>query len=209
MTKKKRNSLDPSKTTKQRRQYIDYDYSSKLNDEEREFLATFTDEYYGGSFKRNPAYILENGAFIQISENKNKSKNRDLRKIKHITKYYKNEAGELEANEDLKYVAEVIHKDIQQKKDLWKANDRRNEDVISRGFIRDNADNTLHLDILGIQQAFNLEDMDTIKDDILQGLDILEIEYNPDINTDDLVKLISKLRNKTRVELYDLVMDII
>ena len=46
MTKKKREGYRPEKHTRERREYIDYDYFRKLNDEEREWLSRFTDEEY-------------------------------------------------------------------------------------------------------------------------------------------------------------------
>jgi len=50
---KKRDPLKTKDQSRLRRQFIDYDYIKKLSPEEREFLAKFTDEYYGGGgFKR-------------------------------------------------------------------------------------------------------------------------------------------------------------
>lgn len=48
--KKIRDPLNPAHQTRPRRDYIDYDYINKLDPKAREFLAKFTDEFYGGAF---------------------------------------------------------------------------------------------------------------------------------------------------------------
>lgn len=50
--KKKRNPLNFKQQTRPRREFMDYDYVHKLSPEEKEFLAKFTDEYYGGAVKK-------------------------------------------------------------------------------------------------------------------------------------------------------------
>ena len=51
--KKKRDPLNLNHQTRTRRDYIDYDYAKELSKEEREWLAKFTDEYYGGAFRND------------------------------------------------------------------------------------------------------------------------------------------------------------
>lgn len=67
--KKKRDPLNLKHQTRPRREYIDYDYADTLNPEDREFLAKFTDEYYGGGgFKRK-----EEGGEYDYSQSIHKS----------------------------------------------------------------------------------------------------------------------------------------
>lgn len=60
MARKSKDSFSPHKNIKSRREFIDYDYTDKLNKEEREFLAKFSDEFYGADFKINDTYCLKN-----------------------------------------------------------------------------------------------------------------------------------------------------
>jgi hypothetical protein len=46
-----------SHNPRNRRELIDYNYLNKLNPTELEWLAKFTDEFYGASFERNPAFM--------------------------------------------------------------------------------------------------------------------------------------------------------
>ena len=47
-------------------------------------MAKFTDEYYSADFDINPTYVKEEEEFVQVSKNEDKSKNKDLRKIKYL-----------------------------------------------------------------------------------------------------------------------------
>lgn len=116
MGKKKRNPLNPAHTTKSRRDYLDYDYIDQLDDEQVEWLAKFTDEFYGADFKINDTYIREDGKYVQISGNKDKSKNRDLRKYRSVTKYYRNENNQFTKNLEYKYSKENIHQTEEHRK---------------------------------------------------------------------------------------------
>ena len=49
--------FDKSKNPRSRQQLIDFDYLDKLSDTDKEWLAKFADEYYGASFKCNPAFM--------------------------------------------------------------------------------------------------------------------------------------------------------
>jgi hypothetical protein len=53
--RKKRDPLKHSDQVRTRREFIDYDYVNQLSKEERDFLAKFTDEYYGGAVKKGDA----------------------------------------------------------------------------------------------------------------------------------------------------------
>ena len=44
--------MNPKYHPRTRTSYLDYDYIDKLSPKEREFLARFTDEYYGGAFEK-------------------------------------------------------------------------------------------------------------------------------------------------------------
>jgi hypothetical protein len=43
--------------TKTRGDFIDYDYDDKLSEEDRKYLAKFTDEFYGAAFDISPTFI--------------------------------------------------------------------------------------------------------------------------------------------------------
>lgn len=53
----KKNFLQRRNHPRQRREYIDYDYSKKLTEEERDWLSKFTKEYYGADFQINDTYV--------------------------------------------------------------------------------------------------------------------------------------------------------
>jgi hypothetical protein len=50
--------LKRSDQVRTRRELIDYDYVDKLDPEARDFLAQFTDEYYGGAIKKGDPNAL-------------------------------------------------------------------------------------------------------------------------------------------------------
>lgn len=118
---KKRKGFLSKNHTKDRRQYIDYDYIHKLSEEEKEWLSRFTDEEYGASFELNPIFVKYNeltpehqkitknnklfsNVFIQIYKNTKKDQiNLDLRKLRYCTKYYRNNNGEFTTDERFKY----------------------------------------------------------------------------------------------------------
>lgn len=212
MSKKERNPLNRSQNNRNRKDFIDYDYTSKLNPEELEFLKTFTSEYYGGDFKKNTTYIIEDGEFVQISNNKDRSKNRDLRKYVSITKYYKNELGEFTEDEEYKFKDSVLHKSKEHKKELYDSNNHRNRDLISSGYSRTNEDNDLHLDILGTRAAISITHFLEIRNDLITLLKVKDIDFDPDINDEDLINLIGTLireKNSKNKDIIDLVREIL
>jgi hypothetical protein len=74
--------LDKKKTTKARKDLIDYDYLDKLNEEELKLLNQFTDEYYCANFKGE---TLHPKKYKKDCEKRNNDRNIDLLTIKEIT----------------------------------------------------------------------------------------------------------------------------
>ncbi len=126
-----RDPLNRNHNVRQRYQYIDYDYLSELNEEERDWLARATKEIYGADFDISPTYIIisddtikaqnnvmekawlnqfKKGTIIQISKNESRLDNRDLRKYRKVVKYYRDEDGELTNDIEYKYSSKNIHK---------------------------------------------------------------------------------------------------
>lgn len=190
---KKRNSLSIKQNNRNRKDFIDYDYANKLSPKDLQFLKTFTEEYYGGDFQRNDTYIIENGKYIQISGNKDKSLNRDLRKYVSVTKYYKDSEGNFSSDSDNKYKDSVLHKDNQLKRELWTSNNHRNRDVMSSGFVSDNESNTLHLTVLANVEGFDLTKFADIRNDLITLLVINDIDIDCDISDEDLIDLVSDM----------------
>jgi len=209
MARKKRDPLDPTKSPKQRRSYIDYDYVNKLDSESRKFLETFTDEYYGGSFKRNPAYLLENGEFVQISENKERSKNRDLRKFKNVTLYYKDGKGKFTSDTRFKYHEDIIHKSDQDKKKLYRENYHRNYDISSAQIKDTSEDNVLSLELLSDVEYFDLESFDTIRGSLIETLGIMGIGFNSNNSFEDLIEIIGEFSDSDESEFIEILKEII
>ena len=167
---KKRNGLDPANVTKARRDYVDYDYTTQLSNEEKAWLERFTDEFYGADFKINDTYILENGEYVQISGNKDRSKNRDLRKHRSVTKYYKDENGDFSSDTNLKYDPETLHN----------TNDLRTEcnraaNAIERNMFRSVRQNK------GYSNINDVIDSMFINDDLNPESIILDIEYQNEV----------------------------
>jgi len=177
MSKRKRSSTNPHHNPRQRKDYIDYDYTSKLNLEEIEFLEKFTNEFYGGAFQINDTYIKEGGNFIQVSGNKDKSKNKDLRKLRGITKYYQDLNGGFTSDSSYKYSGDILHKNIEDRKDLYNDNNKRNKDMSSAYYPVSNVNNTLHTEILNKSEIISREDYKLVDEAIVEAMDILGIEF--------------------------------
>lgn len=206
MSKRKRNSLNPHHNPRQRKDFIDYDYTSKLNAEETEFLEKFTNEFYGGAFKINPTFIKENDVFIQVSGNSDRSKNRDLRKLRGTTLYYHDENGDFTSNPDYKYSPDTLHKDPEDRKELYLDNNRRIFDVSSAWYPSDNANNTLHTEILNKGEVLSVEDFGLVEEAIRAALEVMDYEYD---RSEDLQDVVNKMGRKKSIELVGIIKDLI
>jgi hypothetical protein len=74
--------LDKTKSTRARKDLLDYDYLGKLNAEELAFLNQFTDEYYCANFAGETIHPKE---LKKDCEKRNNDRNNDLLTIKEIT----------------------------------------------------------------------------------------------------------------------------
>jgi len=145
MAKKKREGYKPSKHTKERRQYIDYDYIHKLNDEEKEWLSRFTDEEYGSSFELNLIFIeytdlncefrekvkgniVYEDKYIQVNKNTEiNQKNLDMRKMRPYKQYYRKSNGKFTTDKKYRYSNKNINNPNDRKRFNSKVKDMRND----------------------------------------------------------------------------------
>lgn len=74
--------LNKAKTTRARKDLIDYDYLSKLSKSELEFLNKFSDEFYCANFKGETLHPKE---LQKDCESRNNGRNNDLLTVKEIT----------------------------------------------------------------------------------------------------------------------------
>jgi hypothetical protein len=74
--------LDKSKTTRARKDIIDYDYLKQLSASELEFLNQFTDEFYCANFSGDTIHPKN---LQKDCETRNNQRNNDLLTIKEIT----------------------------------------------------------------------------------------------------------------------------
>lgn len=74
--------LDKSKSTRARKDLLDYDYLKKLGPEELAFLNQFTDEYYCANFSGETIHPKE---LKKDCEKRNNDRNNDLLTVKEIT----------------------------------------------------------------------------------------------------------------------------
>lgn len=84
--------LDKAKSTRARKDIIDYDYLKKLTSEELQFLNQFTDEFYCANFTGETLHpkVLVNSKGEEYNaktdcEKRNNDRNNDLLTIKEIT----------------------------------------------------------------------------------------------------------------------------
>ncbi len=117
--------------TSSRRDLQDYDYIDQLSDTDKQWLATFTENYYSSSFDKNPAFartqdlieLLEQKVvqkpekwartlarvknntkkFTQVSKNEDKKLNIDLRVLSSIDLFYKKPDGGYSTSKYYKY----------------------------------------------------------------------------------------------------------
>lgn len=118
--KKSRKGYLPSNHTKERREYIDFDYINKLSDEEKEWLSRFADEEYSASFELNPVFIkfddlaeeyqdrVKNntrhwGDYVQVNNNDSTQSNLDMRKMRPYTQYYRTPTGRVSSKEKYRH----------------------------------------------------------------------------------------------------------
>lgn len=90
MARKPEDSLSQHKNTAARRQLIDYDYINQLSPEELEWLAKFSDEFYGGDFEINPTFCKKEDALKVCAkelgklDTESKTYKKWLAKLNHI-----------------------------------------------------------------------------------------------------------------------------
>ena len=140
--------------THSRSQFQDYDYLDQLSTTEKEWLSTFTDNYYSSSFDKNPAFVrtkdllelLEekviknpnkwtkhldlvrehNRKFYQVSKNDNKILNIDLRVLTSVDVFYKKPDGGYSTSKYYKYSDNNVI-DATNDLNLKECNDRSNK----------------------------------------------------------------------------------
>lgn len=77
-SQKKFPALDPKFNLKIRQELIDYDYISKLSEEEKKFLNTFTEEYVNANFQHKNKKLHRNKRLKKDCYDRNNSRNRDI-----------------------------------------------------------------------------------------------------------------------------------
>lgn len=198
MSKKKtRKSLNPMYIPKQRREYVDYDYVSKLSDEEKEFLGKFTDEFYGAGFDISPTFIKideetlkglkdlreREWAESQESEEYIQVNHRDLRKYRSVVKYYKDKEDNYTTDLKYKYSDTNVHKDPQQFKSCNDDSTSRDRDISSRGIRLDSGNSSKLLNELESQidlDRMSPEDLFLLKEYLEMEADIRDLEIFSD-----------------------------
>lgn len=71
-------ALDPKFNLKIRQDLIDYDYVSKLSDEEKRFLNAFTEEYVNANFNHKHKKLHRSKRLKKDCYDRNNSRNRDI-----------------------------------------------------------------------------------------------------------------------------------
>jgi hypothetical protein len=132
MTKRRRDALGANRHIQSRQEYVDYDYVKKLSKEERDYLAKFTDEFYGATWDINPVYmVLKNipneeglrdlvsnniryntdyGTMVQVYGNTIPGQiNLDFRKIRHLEVFFEAKKDTLSTSITNKYSKKNVH----------------------------------------------------------------------------------------------------
>ena len=103
-SKMKYPALDRNYNLKTRTDLIDYDYVSKLNDKEKEFLNAFTEEYINANLKHNGKKLHKKKKEKKICYDNNNSRNRcEYTKAKAQNKLETMETFYKEKKRDLRY----------------------------------------------------------------------------------------------------------
>lgn len=170
MKRPKNSSLKGRYSPKQRRDYIDYTYLSKLNSKETDFLAQFTDEFYGASFEINPTYIKEGGEYVQISGNDDPSKDRDLRKYRNVRKYYLGTNGIYHYHPRYKYTSKNIHKSEDHLKSCNRNANANARDLMAIGHPADVAKEEFQYFLENLQEGMSPEDMMVLREEVEQRM---------------------------------------
>jgi len=139
MAREPSKALNRTFQTRNRAEHIDYDYISKLSDEDQAWLARFSDEYYGASFDINPTYVLKTDFLrhfkIVIFDEEEKLISEDNEKLierieRKITKYTR----QLEHYQEIK----VKYLQISDHKVSWQNVDLRKVRSITKFYKKEN-----------------------------------------------------------------------
>lgn len=166
----KSDGLKTKNSPRQRRGYLDYDYVAKLSPDEKDFLAKFSDEYYGSDFEINETYIYEDGKYVQISGNSDPSQNRDLRKYRNVRKYYKNSEGEFRWAEKFKYTENNIHSEKKQRQACNRNANANARDLMSVGHPAEVAKEEFQYFLENLQEGMSPEDMMILREKVEQKM---------------------------------------
>ena len=168
--KGKHPGLKTQTAPRQRRPYIDFDYVHKLDESEKDFLSSFTSEFYGADFEINPTYIKEGGEYVQISGNADTSKNRDLRKYRGVRKYYLGTDGIYHYLSKFKYSDTNIHKDDEQRKSCNRNANANARDLMAIGHPAEVAKEEFQYFLENLQEGLSPEDMMILRETVEQKM---------------------------------------
>lgn len=77
-SKQKYPALNPEFNLRSRSDLIDYDYVDKLNDKDKEWLNSFTEEYTNANFNHKGKPIQKKKEYKKDSYDRNNARNRDI-----------------------------------------------------------------------------------------------------------------------------------
>ena len=208
MTKKSRTkekAFDKKYIPKERKEFIDFDYIKRLDPEAKAWLSKFSDEYYGAAFTIRDTYIIENGRYVCIND-------RDLRKYRKETKYYKDKKGKFTTDQEYKYSDVNIHKTSEQRdtcnhisnsmsRDYYTK--KRKDDNIKRGIMK-NDDELLSYEYsmeMGDETNFDYlspEEAYILKEDMNQRFKKLTKDEKKEVLDPKIIKLKKKRLTKVK-----------